>query len=137
PQGDVSIGQANATLQLQQQTAAESTGAQSDNGLAHESASASLAVLGEFDIQNFLVSQGPEKQELVSCHHTKGRITEGSRLLPLELYLADVALEYPYVQGFRTASGHIQVTKPIAEPSSSPVDADEPTNAAPEQAMQT
>ncbi len=137
PQGDVSIGQANATLQLQQQEGgAEPAPPSPDEAPAAEPASAKLVVQGEFDVQNFLVSQGPEKQELVSCHHTKGRVTEGSRLSPLDLYLADVALEYPYVQGFRTASGRIQIAKPATE-SPPPTDTSEATTAASEQTTQT
>ncbi|MBI3756734.1 MAG: DUF748 domain-containing protein [Deltaproteobacteria bacterium] len=115
PQGDVSIGKVEATIQLKQKVAAEPNPPPSGATPTSESASAMLALQGEFDIQSFLVSQGPDKQELVSCYHTKGRITEGSRLAPLDLHLADVALEYPYAQGFRTAAGHIQIAKPTAE----------------------
>src|SRR5262249_8297197 len=55
-----------------------------------EPAPAALALQGQFDLESFLLSQGPEKQELVSCYHTKGRITAGSRLAPLDLHLADI-----------------------------------------------
>ncbi len=115
PQGEVSIGKVDAAMQLQWKGAAEPSAPPSDETPTSEPAPVALALRGEFDLESFLLSQGPEKQELVSCYHTKGRITEGSRLAPLDLHLADVALEYPYVQGFRTASGHIQITKPTGE----------------------
>jgi hypothetical protein len=117
PQGDVTIGKVDAAIQLQQKGATEPNSPPSGEGPTSEPAPATLALQGEFDIQSFLVSQGPEKQELASFYHTKGRITEGSRLTPLDLHLADVALEYPYIQGFRTASGSIQIAKPITESS--------------------
>ncbi len=75
---------------------------------------------------------GPEKQELLSCYQVRAKLNEGSRLLPLDLRLGEVALAYPYTQGFCTAKGQFQLFKLSSESPPAPApSANVPPPAAP------
>jgi hypothetical protein len=69
-------------------------------------------VQGRIGGKGFLVRRGPHNTEVLSCYQAQAELQEGSHLVPLDLRFADVALEYPYVQGFRTKDGVFQLAKP-------------------------
>src|SRR5262249_23734803 len=98
--------------------AKEPAASQLENSLSGAVVPLRLEVQGTFEVKNFLLAQGLDKEELLSCHQARGQVKAGSRLLPLELSLAEVTLEYPYAQGFRTTSGRFQLAEPssVADP---------------------
>jgi hypothetical protein len=116
PQGDVSFEQATGALRLTRHAETQNVAAsQLENAAVDAAEPVGLAVQGTFEVRGFLLTHGPEKEELLSCYQARGQLKAGSRLSPLALYLMDVALEYPYAQGFRTAAGQFQLLKPAAE----------------------
>src|SRR5262249_14315098 len=64
---------------------------------------------------NLALTQGEEKQMILGCYHGKATMSGGSRLLPLDLKLRDVTLEYTYAQGLRPSSGQFQLFIPKAD----------------------
>lgn len=70
---------------------------------------------GPVEVTGFALTHGPEKKILLACYHAAAKIAEGSRVLPLDLYLRDVALEYTYAQGVRTPTGQFQLFIPPAQ----------------------
>lgn len=119
PQGDVSLEHISSTVQLMHRVETKDTpGRQVEGSLSGSIEPLSLGIQGTFEAKSFLLVQGPENEELLSCYHARGQVTKGSRLLPFDLRLADVTLEYPYAQGFRTPNGRLQ----LANPSSLPAD---------------
>lgn len=119
PQGDVSIEKTSGNLRIVQEG-----GTSSDVSLPGTPSAAqpplSIKTQGTLDVSSLLLSYGPEKQELLSCYQVRVKLNEGSRLLPLDLQLGEVTLEYPYAQGFRTANGQFQLFTLSAEASPSP-----------------
>jgi hypothetical protein len=100
-QGDVAIEKANSTLRLAQEESPQQEQI--------------LQAQGPVELTGFVLTQGPEKQILLGCYHATATIAEGSHLLPFAVRLRDVALEYTYAQGFRTASGQFQLFIPPAQ----------------------
>ena len=70
-QGDVTIEKANSELQLTQAVGEQQTSA--------------LKVQGPVEFTSFALTRGDEKQILLGCYHGKATISDGSRLLPLEI----------------------------------------------------
>ncbi|MBI3799617.1 MAG: DUF748 domain-containing protein [Deltaproteobacteria bacterium] len=118
-QGDVSIEKASGNLQIAQEEGTSSAVSLPETSLVVQP-ERSLKAQGTLDISNLLLSYGPEKQELLSCYQVRATLNAGSRLLPLNLRLGEVALEYPYAQGFRTAQGQFQLFTLSAEAPPSP-----------------
>ena len=87
PQGDVTIEKANGDLRLIQEDGEQQTSVFKAHGLV--------------EFTNFALTHREEKQILLGCYHGKATINEGSRVLPLDIKLRDVALEYTYAQGIR------------------------------------
>jgi hypothetical protein len=117
PQGDMSFEQVNGAVQLTRRVPFLNAGAsQPENAAARVATPMSLNMQGTFEVKSFLLAQGPEKEELVSCYQARGQVKAGSRLTPLDLHLAEVTLEYPYAQGFRATSGRFQLTNPSSTP---------------------
>jgi hypothetical protein len=136
PQGDVSIEKVESALQLTPRgNAAQSQDLQTASLPESTPTPVELDVKGTFTAQGFLVAQGPDQQELLSCYRASGRVKEGSRLLPVDLHFADVTLEYPYAQGFRTTAGQFQLAKPVST-TAPPSTGTEGTNA-PEMPVET
>lgn len=98
PQGDVAIEKASATLRLAQE---ESTQQERI-----------LRVQGPVDLTGFVLTHEPGKKILLGCYHATAKIAEGSRVLPFDVHLLDVALEYTYAQGMRTPTGQFQLFIP-------------------------
>lgn len=118
PQGDVSLEHISSTMQLMHRIETkDATVPQVEGSLSGSLEPLSLGIQGTFEAKSFLLVQGPEKEELLSCYHARGQVTKGSRLLPFDLRLADVTLEYPYAQGFRTSNGRLQLANPSSLPS--------------------
>jgi len=135
PQGDVSFEQATSALRLTRHAETQNVAAsQLENAAVDAAEPVGLAVQGTFEVKGFLLAHGPEKAELLSCYQARGRLKAGSRLSPLDLRLTDVALEYPYAQGFRTAAGQFQLMEPTVEAPSLSTDVDAGVEAAPPQA---
>jgi hypothetical protein len=107
PQGDVSVEKTSGNLRIVQEDGISAEG--SLQGVPAAPPSRSIKAQGTLEVSSLLLSHGPEKQELLSCYQVRATLNEGSRLLPLDLHLGDVALDYPYVQGFRTAGGQFQL----------------------------
>jgi len=99
-QGDMAIEKANGTLRLGQEESPQQEQI--------------LRAQGPVEMTGFVLTQGLEKQILLGCYHATATIAEGSRLLPFAVRLRDVALEYTYGQGVRTASGQFQLFIPPA-----------------------
>jgi hypothetical protein len=118
-QGDVSIEKANGNLHIAQEEGISSAVSLQETAPAVQP-ELSIKAQGTLDISSLLLSYGPEKQELLSCYQVRATLNAGSRLLPLDLRLGDVALEYPYAQGFRTAQGRFQLFTLSAEVQPSP-----------------
>lgn len=98
PQGDVTIEKANGDLRLVQESG--------------EQQASVLKAHGPIEFTSFALTQGEEKQILLGCYHGKATISEGSRVLPLDIKLRDVALEYTYAQGMRPPAGQFQLFIP-------------------------
>lgn len=128
PQGDLSIEKINGDLRIDQESQAVGVSSPSEATGPDQSSPAILAQ-GMLEVSSFLLTNGPEKQETLSCYLVRVKLNAGSRLLPLDLRLSEVALEYPYVQGFRTTAGQVQMFTPDSAPSSPPA-----TDAPPESA---
>jgi uncharacterized protein involved in outer membrane biogenesis len=107
-QGDVATEKTNVDLRLVQEEASSSEGSLPETAAAVHP-SLSIKAQGTLDVANFLLAYGADKQEVLSCYQFRATLNEGSRLLPLDLRLGDVTLEYPYAQGFRTAQGQFQL----------------------------
>ncbi|MSQ48250.1 MAG: DUF748 domain-containing protein [Deltaproteobacteria bacterium] len=101
PQGDVAIEKASATLRLAQEERPQQE--------------QWLRVQGPVDLTGFVLTQGPEKKILLGCYHATAKIAEGSRLVPFDVRVPDVALEYTYAQGMRTLNGQFQLFIPPAQ----------------------
>jgi len=130
PQGDLSIEKINGDLRIAQESQAVGVPSPAETTGPDQSPLA-IQAQGMLEVSSFLLTNGPEKQETLSCYLVRIKLNAGSRLLPLDLRLAEVALEYPYVQGFRTTTGQLQVFTPDSAPSSPPLPA---TDAPPESA---
>lgn len=118
PQGDVSLAQVTSTVQLTRRAETpDAVAPQLASSLSGVVKPVGLDIQGTFEVKSFLLTQGPEKEELLSCYQARGQVKQGSRLLPLDLRLADVTLEYPYAQGFRTLNGRLQLPRPSSAPS--------------------
>ena len=98
PQGDVTVEKANGDLRLTQEMSEQQTPV--------------LKVYGPVEFTSFSLTHGDEKQILLGCYHGKGTVSEGSRLVPLDIKLHDVALEYAYAQGMRPPAGQFQLFIP-------------------------
>jgi hypothetical protein len=109
-QGDISIEKASGNLRLAQAGGVVSEPSRETAVL--EQTPLSIKAQGTLEVFSFLVTHGPEKQEVLGCYQARAKLNEGSWLLPLDLQLGDVALEYTYVQGFRTAAGQFQLFIP-------------------------
>ncbi len=107
-QGDVSTEKTNVDLRLVREEVSSSEGSLPETAAVAQP-SLSVKVQGTLEVSSFLLASGTDKQEVLSCSQLRATLNEGSRLLPLDLRLGDVALEYPYVQGFRTAQGQFQL----------------------------
>jgi hypothetical protein len=130
PQGDVSIEKINGNVRIDQESKAVSVPPPPET-TGPDQAPLAIQAQGTLEVSSFLLTHGPEKQETLSCYLVRIKLNEGSRLFPLNLRLAEVALEYPYVQGFRTTTGQLQVFTPDSAPSSPPTPAtDTPSEAA-------
>ncbi|MBI3302114.1 MAG: DUF748 domain-containing protein, partial [Deltaproteobacteria bacterium] len=132
--GDLSIEQMSGNLQLTQEQRGKPSdspspvpgegwgesvsGLQSDRGTPHpgpfpqEERELSLQAQGVVDLNSLTLTHAPEQQILLGCHHARAELSEGSRLLPLDLRVRDLALEYPYVQVVRSAAGGFQLFSP-------------------------
>lgn len=98
PQGEVTIEKANGSLQL-----AQEVGPQQETRLRTQ---------GAVEVSSFALTRESEKQILLGCYHGQAKINQGSYLIPLDLRLQEVALEYTYAQGLRTPSGQLQLFIP-------------------------
>lgn len=101
PQGDVAIEKTNGELWVTQEPDAQQQ--------------ETLKIHGPVEFTGFALTQGAENQILLGCHHGKATINKGSRVLPLDIRLRDVALEYAYAQGMRPPSGPFQLFIPSAK----------------------
>ncbi len=101
PQGDVAIEKATATLRLAQEESPQ-----------HER---QIRIQGPVDLTGFALTHGPEKKILLGCYHATANIAEGSRLVPFDVRMPDVALEYTYAQGMRNSTGQFQLVIPPAQ----------------------
>ncbi|HEV8713318.1 MAG TPA: DUF748 domain-containing protein, partial [Candidatus Binatia bacterium] len=132
PQGDVSIEKTSGNLRIVQEEGISTEVSLQGTPVAAQP-SLSIKAQGTLEVSSLLLSYGPEKQELLSCYQVRATLNEGSRLLPLDLHLGDVALDYPYAQGFRTAGGQFQLvdlSSDEAPPTPSP-SANRPPSASP------
>lgn len=118
PQGDVSIEKIGGNLRFVQEERASGKTA-IPRAASPEQTPLSIKARGTLDVSSFLLTHGSEKQEQLSCFQARAKLNDGSRLLPLDLRLGDVTLEYPYAQGFRTAAGQFQLFTP-SSPASLP-----------------
>lgn len=98
PQGEVTIEKTTGNLQLAQEA-----------GPGQEPR---LRTQGSVEVSTFALTRQPEKQILLGCYHGRAKIAQGSFLMPLDMRLQDVALEYTYAQGLRTPSGQFQLFIP-------------------------
>jgi len=98
PQGEVTIEKTSGTLQF-----AQETGPQQE---------LRLRTHGSVEINSFALTHQPEKQILLGCYHGRAKIDQGSFLIPLNVRLRDLALEYTYAQGLRTPAGQFQLFIP-------------------------
>lgn len=115
PLGDLSMESLTGSLRVSRQRIATEPAASSPAESSPESMkSAVVDAQGTLEVKSVLLAHGAEKQELLSCNGLKVRLKEGSRLLPLDLHFTEVALEYPYAQGFRTDTGQFQLATPVA-----------------------
>jgi uncharacterized protein involved in outer membrane biogenesis len=122
PQGDLSLEQATGALQLTRRINTRDTASpQLEQATTSAAEPVDFDVQGTFEVKSFLLAQGSEKEELLSCYQARGQVKTGSRLLPLDLHFADVTLEYPYAQGFRTTNGRFQLANPssLSDPAAS------------------
>lgn len=109
PQGNVYMESIDGDLRLTQRNPGNFLAAQPAGDPAE---APTVSVHGRTGIKGFVVSQGPHNTEILSWYQAHAELQEGSQLLPLDLRFAEVALEYPYAQGFRTKEGVFQLTKP-------------------------
>jgi Domain of Unknown Function (DUF748) len=98
PQGDVAIENATATLRLAQEESPQQE--------------PRIRVQGPVDLTGFVLTHGPEKKILLGCYHATATIAEGSHLVPFDVRVPDVALEYTYAQGMRSSEGRFQLVIP-------------------------
>ncbi len=118
PQGDVAVEKASATLRL-----AQEAGPQQEQW---------VRIHGPLDLTGFVLTQGPEKKILLGCYHATANIAEGSRLVPFDVRVPDVALEYTYAQGMRSPTGQFQlVIPPVQVTEGAPVPSEATASAAP------
>jgi hypothetical protein len=108
-QGNVSVESIDGDLRLTQRNLGNSSAMQQVNGAA---VAPEVSVHGHIGVKGFLVRQGPDNTEVLSCYQVRAELQEDSHLVPLDLRFADIALEYPYVQGFRTKDGMFQLATP-------------------------
>ena len=101
PQGDVVIEKASATLRLAQEESPQQE--------------RFIRVQGPVDLTGFVLTHGPERKILLGCYHATAKIAEGSRIVPLDVQVLDVALEYTYAQGMRNPTGQFQLFIPPAQ----------------------
>lgn len=101
PHGDVTIEKASSELHLTQEVDAQQASV--------------LKVQGPVEFTSFALTHSEEKQVLLGCYHGKATMSEGSRLLPLDIKLRDVALEYTYAQGMRPPTGRFQLFIPTSK----------------------
>jgi len=117
PQGNVFVETIDGELRLKQQPALEAA-AQVMTGPG--SGASEISAQGAVLVKGFVVRQGPDNVEVLSCYQARAQLHKQSRILPLDLRFTEVALEYPYVQGFRTEAGQIQLEKPVSVTEISP-----------------
>lgn len=118
PQGDVAIEKATATLRL-----AREESPQQEQW---------LRVQGPVDLTGFMLTHGPERKILLGCYHATANIAEGSRLVPFDVRVPDVTLEYTYAQGMRSPTGQFQlIIPPVQVAEGAPVPSETASSAAP------
>lgn len=110
-QSDVSMESVNADVQFTRENSSDASAIQSVQNAGEGAARVSLQ--GRVGVRGLLVKQGPDNTEVLSCYQARAKLQEGSHVVPLDLRFAEVALEYPYVQGFRTQDGVFQLAKPF------------------------
>lgn len=111
PQSDVSIESVDADLQLTRENSSDASAIQPVQNVGE--GAAEVSVQGRVGVKGFLVRQGPDNTEVLSCYQARAELQEGSHVVPFDLRFAEVALEYPYGQGFRTKDGVLQLAKPL------------------------
>lgn len=109
PQGNVFVETIDGDLRLTQRAPDNSSAIRPADGAAP---APEVSLHGHTGIKGFVVRQGPHNTEVLSWYQARAELQEGSRVVPLDLRFAEVALEYPYVQGFRTTDGAFQLAKP-------------------------
>ena len=105
--GDLSIEQVKGNLRLTQE---QSGGPNSEGGGALRKPP--VQAQGVVEITNLTLTPPQAQQVLLGCYQARVALSEGSRLLPLDLHIQDLVLEYPYVQVVRTATGQFQLFAP-------------------------
>ncbi|MGE0681171.1 MAG: DUF748 domain-containing protein [Candidatus Binatia bacterium] len=109
-QGNVSVEFVDGDLRLTRRNPGNLPAAQQVSDTA--TVVPEMSIQGRIGVKGFVVRQGPHNTEVLSWYQAQAELQEGSHLAPLDLRFAEIALEYPYVQGFRTKDGVFQLAKP-------------------------
>jgi hypothetical protein len=110
PQGNVSVEFMEGDLRLTRRNPDNPPVVQQVSAAA--TVAPEVSVHGHVGVKGFVVRQGPHNTEVLSWYQARAELQEGSQVVPLDLRFAEVALEYPYVQGFRTKGGVFQLARP-------------------------